>query len=194
MNQELLNKINDLHHEICDFIVNYKGKDFTKTKKFKELNHEVNSLTYKYNKENKVYWDYQGQWIHDKLKEIRERVPKNLTGNAITKFVAMELNKLNGLVLEEIWVNGALNYSIALVTPYTIYHYNLLRGYDYYCNLEQAKFANDGTNKSKVAFKPATHPVELVYDLDKEDVEEYGSYINYFFKTQNRVILAKEVN
>ncbi len=192
MNQELLNKINQLHSEICDYMVNYKGKDFTKSKKFKELNHEVNSLTYKYNKENKVYWDYPGEWIEDKLREIEKRNLLGLTGNKLTEFVAMELNKLNGLVLEEIWINGALNYNLYLVTTYTIYHYKLFRAYNNKCSIEPLKFDNDGTNKSRVSFKPATHPIELIYDLDKEDVEEYGSYINYFFKTQNRIILQKE--
>ena len=186
----LLDKIQSLYDEIRVNESNYKGKNFFKSKYFKETKSILNKLIYEYNRNNNCYWDY-ADFIYDKFDAIKNQLPENLKGNAITEYIANNLNKLHGVVVEKKYINSTLNYDISVVSTYTVYHYTLFRGYNDTCSLKPCKALGSDSNKSQVAFKIANHPVELIYNIDQEDIVNYGSYINYFKETQNRVILDK---
>lgn len=186
----ILDKIQKLYDEIKINESKYKGKDFFKSKYFKETKSVLNKLIYEYNKNNNCYWDY-ADFIYDKFDSIKNQLPENLTGNDITEYVANALNKLHGVVVEKKYADSTLNYDINVVTSYNVYHYRLFRGYNNTCSLKPCKTLGSDNNRSQVAFKIANHPVELIYNIDQEDIVKYGSYINYFKETQNRIILNK---
>lgn len=74
------------------------------------------------------------------------------------------------------------------------------RGYNDTCSLKPCKTLGSDNNKSQVAFKIANHPVELIYNIDQEDIVNYGSYINYnnykdqFTEPQNHYCLLESIN
>ena len=127
------------------------------TKKFKELNKEVQDLAIEINKENHCYYDNETWITKFDLSNIK------LTGNELTDYIANELNKLNGVVLARQIDNGKVNYSVSVITPYYVYHYKLYRGYNNIVNLESNNFGSRG-NKTYTNKKiPVKHIAELEY-------------------------------
>ena len=112
------------------------------TKKCYKIIKELKKIAIEINKENNCYYDNEN-WITEFV-----LTNDKLTGNELTDYIANELNKLNGVMLERHIEDGKINYSVSVVTPYKVYHYTLYRGYDNVCNLKPNKFCSDGTNKS----------------------------------------------
>ena len=138
------------------------------TKKFKELNKEVQDLAIEINKENHCYYDNE-TWI-TKFNLSNDK----LTGNELTDYIANELNKLNGVVLEKQIDNGKVNYSVAVITPYYVYHYKLYRGYNNIVNLESNNFGVRGNKTYTNKKVPVKHIAELQYsDWCEFKIEEH---------------------
>lgn len=111
------------------------------TRKYYKIVKELKALAIAINKENNCYYDCEN-WITEFV-----LANDKLTGNELTDYIANELNKLNGVMLERHIEDGKVNYSVSVVTPYKVYSYTLYRGYDNVCNLKPYKF-DDGTNKT----------------------------------------------
>lgn len=157
----MLEKIEQLNKQIIENIIN--------NRKYYKLLKEYNELVIEYNKLNNVYWNYDF-WITDIFNNIVNKA-EGLTGNDLTNYVANELNKLNGVMLEKIIDNGKINYSVEVITPYTIYHYILYRGYDEYVSLKADKYS-DGTNKSRTSIHPVKNHICEIAFAEKNSLEE----------------------
>lgn len=131
-----------------------------------KLMRELENLAVEINKENNCYYDNE-TWL-----TRLEFSNKNLTGNELTDYIANEMNKMNGVVLERNIENGKVNYLVEVITPYYVYHYKLYRGYNGVVNLVQDKFPN-GSNKTYTRkIIPTNHISELIYeDLSLSDIE-----------------------
>ena len=158
----------------------YIKSDKCNSYKLNKLIKELKALAIAINKENNCYYDNE-HWITEFV-----LTNDKLTGNELTDYIANELNKLNGVMLERHIEDGKVNYSVSVVTPYKVYHYTLYRGYDNVCNLKPNKFV-DGTNKSfttDVVVKE--HICELVF-ANSSSLEELRT-------EYNRNILSKNKN
>lgn len=181
--EQLLNRINDIDNELSELTSQriYGGK------KFNSLLKEQKELSIKYNQLCNYYY-HEDKWIYELAQSvIQTEVDRKLVGNELTKAVAMKLNELDGIVLEEEFneETNTLNYVIEVVTPYTIYTYRLNRGYGPNCNLYKDELCGAAdkngyrTNKSKAnILVPREHICELVYKCSlKELKEEFGHKI-----------------
>ena len=167
----MLNKINNLHKEICEKIVNYKGRrSYYYTKECQEKIKEVNQLTIEYNKQNNVYYTNE-TWIYDVINDILK--VSNVTGNELLEEVANQLNKMNGVLLEEHYEKNQKNYIIYVVTPYTTYMYQIFRGYNGYCTTVPFK-PDNFTNKFKTKLDAVSSTIELFYKNGFEEAEQKG--------------------
>lgn len=137
-------------NEICEYGLATRKWN---SQKFNKMVRELQSLAIEINKENNCYYDNE-TWIT----KLNIFYHPNLTGNDLTDYIANELNKLNGVVVErQIIDNSAINYIIYVVTPYTIYSYRLSRGYGH-----QASFGATGKSYSN-KIVVTEHICELVY-------------------------------
>lgn len=120
----------------------YVKSDKCNSRRLDKMIKELESLAIEINKENNCYYDNE-TWI-TKLNIFNH---PTLTGNELTNYIANELNKLNGVILEKEVEDDKVNYIVYVITPYYIYHYKLYRGYNNQVNFTPYKFSNE-TNKS----------------------------------------------
>lgn len=162
---ELLNKINELEKELW-ILLDKKEVG----RKFDKVHKEYEDYIIEYNKQNNVYY-HEEKWVYDVVQKIISEVASttDLKGNDLTKEVAMRLNKVDGIALEEKKSDGKLNYSVCIITPYSIYHYWLSRGYGRNCSFDKAY-----NFKSKAAkIIPSEHIIELVYNSSMNELREF---------------------
>ena len=148
-------------NEICEYGLTTKEWN---SKKFNKMVRELQALAIEINKENNCYYDNE-TWIT----KLNIFYHPTLTGNDLTDYIANELNKLNGVVVERQMIDdSAVNYIVYVVTPYTIYSYRLSRGYGH-----QASFGATGKSYSN-KIVVTEHICELVFDSSfKELLNEF---------------------
>jgi hypothetical protein len=156
------------HNEFLDYV----KQDNVNVRKMNKMLKTLHALAIEVNKENHCYYDNE-TWITN----LNIFNHPTLTGNDLTNYVANELNKLNGVMLEKQMNGNKVNYIVYVVTPYNVYHYILYCAYNNKVNIESYKC--DGTNKSttrKVVVKE--HICELVFTSNlKELLQKYDRYI-----------------
>lgn len=162
----------ELYEAKHEEFLKYADKKNFSYKKLIQMQKTLETLAIEVNKENHCYYDNE-TWITN----LNIFNHPTLTGNDLTNYVANELNKLNGVMLEKELNGDKVNYIVYVITPYTIYHYILYRGYNGQVNFECFEIC--GTHKSKsrkVIVKE--HICELVFTATlNELITKYDRYI-----------------
>lgn len=180
----LLEQIEQLNNELHKGFE--KNRKFLLTKQFTKLIKQIDALTIEYNKSVNAYWHYEN-WIKYYYEQIIYNAPDHLKGNDLTNYVANELNKLDGVLLERYYQDEAVNYNISVVTPYLIYYYSLRRGYGKQCGFEKAQLCS----KSRANISIYDGDLcDLIYGRDAADIK---LMVEKGYKT-TKELLEKEYN
>lgn len=168
-------------------------KNVFKLKKFKELNNLLEELCYQYNCLLGAYWDKEN-WVYDYYVEILNNAPEHFKGNDLTDYVANELNKFNGVVVEKHYYDDTHNYTIYVVTRYSVYSYGLTRGYGKQCGWR----TNGKTKTSKGIIEKNYWEILFSlfpsYEEDKEIKEQYnGDRYAYYQDTIGIRFIEKQL-
>lgn len=150
----------------------YVKSDKCSSRKMDKMIKELHALAVEINKENHCYYDNE-TWITN----LNIFHHPTLTGNDLTNYVANELNKLNGVMLEKELNGDKVNYIVYVITPYNIYEYILYRGYNGQVNFEPYKICGTHKRKSRQVIVKE-HICELVFTKNlKELLQKYDRYI-----------------
>jgi hypothetical protein len=156
------------HNEFLDYV----KQDNVNVRKMNKMQKTLHALAIEINKENHCYYDNE-VWITN----LNIFHHPTLTGNELTIYVANELNKLNGVMLEKEMNGNNVNYIVYVITPYSVYEYILYRGYNNQVNFEPYKICGTHKHKSRQVIVKE-HICELVFTKNlKELLQKYDRYI-----------------
>lgn len=162
----------ELYEAKHEEFLKYASREKVSYKKLIQMQKTLETLAIEINKENHCYYDNE-TWITN----LNIFHHPTLTGNDLTNYVANELNKLNGVMLEKELNGDKVNYIVYVITPYNVYEYILYRGYNGQVNFERFKTCGTHKHKSRqVVVKE--HICELVFTKNlKELLQKYDRYI-----------------
>lgn len=184
----LLKQIKKLENELEEYVnKNFTKKNLLQTKTYKELDSTIKELSYQYNCLLGAYWNKE-KWVYDYYCEILDNAPTTLKGNELTEFVANELNKLDGVIIEKFEDEDTTHYTINVCTRYYIYSYGLTRGYGKQCGFSK------GAKIKAMQKRIENNYWELMFDLKDLSVEEMQEIIKKYNYKANQYIKENYAN